>query len=118
VQIFFATVLDIEGDALGQIVRVQFADGIAHRGKSFGGGFDQKQPLATLFDFSLPAVNRFDLRDDVHAGGEPAFDQRMRDLARFFFASGGGEDDLFVGHFKAAPKSSPVGLYSVLKIQG
>ena len=43
-----------------------------------------------------------DLRDDVDAGGQSMLDQMAGNLVGFFFGSGGGEDDSFVGHIKSA----------------
>lgn len=54
----------------------------------FKGGFvclDDQKPFARFFEFSLPAINRRDVRNNIDAGGEASLNQRMCDLAGFFF---------------------------------
>ena len=75
-----------------------------------GGGFDPQQPFLGLFHFSFPAVNRYDLGDDIDAGSELAVDQCLGDPARFIDGAGGSHDDSFVGHMKV---SLPLLVYGI-----
>ena len=54
---------------------------------------------------ALPAIDGFNLRDNVDAGGETAFHKPTGDLAGFVFRPGGGQDDSFVSHIKSACSS-------------
>src|SRR5450755_2200024 len=80
---------------------MQFANRVAHCREFLCRRLDEQQPFPARFHLSLPAVNRFNVWDDIHASGQLPLDQMMGDLARLFFGTRGGEDDLFVGHIKS-----------------
>ena len=81
---------------------MQLAYRIADAGKLVGTGLDEHEAFSARFDLALPAEDRFDMRHDVHAGGEMVFDEISGDLTRLFFRGGGGEDDSFVSHIESA----------------
>ena len=81
---------------------MECANRVTNRGKSNRRGFYDEKPFLRRFDLALPAIDRFDPRDDVRARGQLLFDQVARDFAGFFFGAGRGEDDSFVGHIKSA----------------
>ena len=79
---------------------MQVPNGVSDCWKFLHAGFDHKQPFMAGFHFTLPAIDGFDARDDIDAGGQPLLDQVARDLAGFVVGRGGGQDDSFVGHMK------------------
>src|SRR5215467_1997946 len=87
-----------EGNAFWHLIRVQFLYRFADSADCRSECLDQEQELLRLFDLSLPSVHRFDLWDDVDAGGEASLDQRVCNLVSLFFRSSSGEDELVVGH--------------------
>ena len=62
--------------------------------------FYDQEPFSGGFDLSLLAVNRFDLRNDIDAGGEMAFNKGVGDGASLFERTAGRENDSFVGHIR------------------
>lgn len=57
------------------------------------------QRLIPRFDFSLPAINRMDLRQNISAGGEPKLDDFSRDPPGGFGIRKGAErENDFVRH--------------------
>lgn len=91
--------VDSEGDDLGDFVRVKFQDsgleelvfpmGALDEGQYFGGGLDGV----------FPAVDGFDPRDKVYAGGELFLDQGRANAPGGIGVGKGAEDeDGFFGH--------------------
>jgi len=63
-----------------------------------GGGLNQKEMLAGGFDFSFPAVNRFDWGGvDVDAGGEVFLEEGAGDFAGFGEGGAGYQDEAELG---------------------
>ena len=100
-QIGKTSVFDFEDDALGNFVAVEFNNRVAQGGKFVGPGFDEQQPFMGGLYFTFPTIKRLDLRNDINAGRQSAFDQNVRDLVGFLFRAGRAEDDSFVSHIKS-----------------
>src|SRR6478609_7031144 len=98
VEIFAAACRHFQHHALREIIGMQFLHGIANAFERFGLGFDQEQPFRGGLYFLLPAIHRFDLRNDVDAGSQPALHQRVGDLSGFFLRAGGGHNDTGIAH--------------------
>jgi hypothetical protein len=63
-----------------------------------GGGFNQEKVFAGGFDFSFPAVDRFERGDlDIDAGGEVFFEDGAGDFAGFGERGTGYEDEAELG---------------------
>ena len=62
---------------------------------------DYEQPLRCRLDLALPAINRFNLRNDVDAGRQLPLNQRMGDAPGFFERTASGKNKPFVGHIKS-----------------
>ena len=63
-----------------------------------GGGLNQEEMFAGGFDFSFPAVDRFDGRGvDVDAGGEMFLEEGAGDFAGFGEGGAGHEDEALLG---------------------
>src|SRR5215469_13547755 len=74
VEVGFRTVCDIERNTLREFVGVQFGQRLAQPLKGSRGRLDHQQPLVRRFYLAFPAVDRFDLRNDVDARGQLPFD--------------------------------------------
>jgi len=63
-----------------------------------GGGLDQEEMFAGGFDFTFPAVDRFDRGGvDVDAGGEVFLEEGAGDFAGFGEGGAGYEDEAELG---------------------
>jgi len=63
-----------------------------------GGGLNQEEMFAGGFDFSLPAVNRFDRGDlDVDTRGQVFLEEGAGDFAGFGESGAGYEDEAELG---------------------
>ena len=58
---------------------------IAHCWKFLDRSFDQQQPFLVRFHLTLPAVNRGDVRNNVHTCGQLVFNQMMGDFVCLIF---------------------------------
>ena len=85
---------------------MQMANGVAYCWKFLLRGLDEQQPFRARFHLSLPSVNGFDMRNDVHARSQLVFDQMLRDLASLILRPRSREDDSFVSHIKSAVSSA------------
>ncbi len=72
-----------------------------HRNKAFRGGLDQQKPLPGRLHFVPPAINRFHVRENIHAGRQLMFHQMPPKLARFLFGACSSKDDSFVSHIES-----------------
>jgi hypothetical protein len=70
---------------------VKLADGALDVVVALGYGLEQHAIFAAALDLALPGVDAVDL-GDLRAGGEPAFDQRIRHALRFLPVADGGDD--------------------------
>ena len=68
--------IDIDGDDLGQLVRMQGDDALAQRVEAFAHGFDHEKMFVVAAELALPATRRDDAGDAVDAGGEAFLDER------------------------------------------
>jgi hypothetical protein len=69
---------------------VQLPNRVSDRWKSLCAGFDEQQPFLARFHFALPAVDRFNPRDDIYSGSELVLDQMAGEFAGFVFGPSGG----------------------------
>ncbi len=69
-QVARRSVFNRQGDAFWEIVGVEFGNCLAHLGKGRGRCLDDQKPFASFFYFALPAIDGFDLGDDINAGGD------------------------------------------------
>lgn len=102
IQILRAPILDHNRDAFRKIVRMQFPNGVAHIRKFLVGGLDQQQPFRAGFHLTLPAIDRFNLGNDIHARCETIPDQMVRNFARFIGRARSRQDDSLISHIKSA----------------
>jgi len=86
-----------QNEELGNLVRVQAADGFFELGEVGGGGLDEEQELGRGFDLPLPAVDRGEAGDDVDACGESLVDEGAGDVFGFVARAGGGHDQASFG---------------------
>lgn len=83
----------MEDEELGDGVGVEAAEGGFESREARGGGFDEEEDFGGFLHFALPAVDGFDLGDEVDAGGEVLLDERGGDAFGFFNAADGGDGD-------------------------
>ena len=57
------------------------------------GGFENGEGLRRRFDFSLPAVDRLDSRDEIDTSRQLLFNQRCANLSRHFVGRKGAKHD-------------------------
>jgi len=58
---------------------------LAHCFEGRGRSLDDQKPFARFFYLVLPAINRYNLRDDVDAGGQTFLYNMPRNFPSFFF---------------------------------
>ena len=89
---------DGEDQEFGGFVGVE-AENFPFEGfQAAGGGFNQEEVFAGGFDFSFPAVDRFDGGGvDVDAGGEVFLEEGAGDFAGFGERGAGYEDEAELG---------------------
>ena len=86
-------IVDPVGEDLGQLVRVDLLDRLAHALELAGARLDEEEQLAVVADAPLPAVDRVDVRDDVDARRLAVADQRVGDVERLVLRPDRGDDD-------------------------
>ena len=67
--------IDIDGDDLGQLVRMQCEDAFTQCIEMLARGFDDQQLLFVATESVLPAVSRDDAADAIDARGKVFFDE-------------------------------------------
>ena len=81
--------LDRKREEFRAVVGVQFGESDLE-GFDRLGGLDQEDRLSVVMDLPLPAVDRARAGEDVHAGGEPLFDEGAGETGRL--VGGRGRD--------------------------
>src|SRR5271169_1654391 len=80
-QVGRTSIFDANLDALRKLVGMELTQHVTQAIKNLGCRLDHEQPLRCRLDLPLPAIDRFNLGNDVDAGGELALNQRMGDAA-------------------------------------
>jgi hypothetical protein len=84
---------DFEGDHLGDLIGMFGLKGLGEVRIGGAGGFDEGERFGVGLKGGVPAVDGFDLRDDIDAGGELLLDQKCANLTRCFGTGKGGKDE-------------------------
>lgn len=75
VEVCGAAGVDVEDEEFRDGVGVESAESGFECGKARRSGFDDKEDFRGLLDFVLPAVDGFDLGNEVDAGSEALLDE-------------------------------------------
>ena len=82
IQIGLRTRTDRHGDHLGRLIRVQRRDARRERAEQRRAGLDHQQQFLVALHLIVPAIDRLDGTDDVHARRQLLADHRGRQCAR------------------------------------
>ena len=91
-KVVFAAAFRRQDDYLGNFVRMEFAQRGIEFGQPWLGRLNEQKDFVTAFDGVLPAINRRDPGNEIHAGRKPQVDEGFGNRLGLLAGAGGGEN--------------------------